>query len=152
MKILFLDIDGVVNSVRSAVALGGYPWTCEPQDIKLFDHVALALIKRVCEETDTKICLSSMWRHNYNSREDLAQFGSDIGLPFIISKTPTMLTATRGEEISAWLRDNEGKITKYAIVDDDSDMLKEQIPFFVKTNSKEGLSYSNYLHLLELLK
>jgi histidinol phosphatase-like enzyme len=28
-KILFLDFDGVINSVRSAVAFGGFPWNIE---------------------------------------------------------------------------------------------------------------------------
>lgn len=143
MKILFLDIDGVVNSVRSATAQGGYPWAVDEPSMRLFDPVAIALIKKLCDETETKIVLSSTWRMMF----DAVQFGKKLGLP-IIDKTPVMGSA-RGQEIKAWLVLNEHP--KYAIVDDDEDMLEEQKAFFVRTDSYEGLSYRDYLQLKTLL-
>ena len=142
MKILFLDIDGVLNSVRSSVAFDGYP---NFKNIDKMDKIAVNLIKKVCIKTGSVICLSSTWRHYV----DLLLFSKEIDLP-IISKTSRKLTATRGEEIAMWLRDNKD-IEKYAIVDDDSELLIEQIPYFVKVDFYDGLSYDNYVNLLRIL-
>lgn len=142
MKILFLDIDGVLNSVRSAVAYEGYP---KPSDLLELDDIAINLIKKVCIKTNSFICLSSTWRY---SIKDIIAFAKEIDLP-IIAKTPYKLSSNRGEEIQMWLDKN--KVEKYAIVDDDSDMLKEQLPLFVKVDGKNGLSYENYEALLKLL-
>ena len=50
MKVVFLDIDGVLNSVRSCIAYDGYPWqgdSDEEREWHKFDQVAIALL-RVC--------------------------------------------------------------------------------------------------------
>ena len=148
MKILFLDIDGVINSVRSASALGGYPYSSDTETWNRFDLVAVSLIKKLCKDTDTKIVLSSSWRH-YKGWELL----NPILELDIIDKTPTLSLSggRRGQEIKMWL-DQHPEVTKYAIVDDDNDMLKEQEPFFVRTSNLEGLSYTNYFNLVEILK
>lgn len=44
----------------------------------------------------------------------------------------------RGHEIQAWL-DKHPEVEKYAILDDDSDMLPEQMPNFFKTTFQNGL-------------
>ena len=145
MKVLFLDIDGVICSIRSAVAYGGFPWTVKEKDMYLFDDVAIKLIQRLCKDTNTKIVLSSVWRLSH----DWKMIGEKLNLP-IIDKTPNKLSSNRGEEIAMWLRDN--KVDAYAIVDDDSDMLEEQLPFFVRVYSKNGLSFENYEQLMAILK
>lgn len=154
MKILFLDIDGVLNSVRSAVAYNGYPLVLNKEEIRgeeKFDEVALNLIRKLCDETGCVIVLSSTWRYYYEP----SILGRLLNLP-IVDKTPRKLTSSRGEEIRMWFDDWNSKINpkieKYAIVDDDSDMLESQKEFFVKTSCIDGLSYENYKKLLELLK
>ena len=145
MKILFLDIDGVINSIRSAVAFGGYPWDVKPESIKLFDPVAITLIRKLCDKTGCKIVLASVWRHSVGHEAlKLA-----IDLPMIDSTPIVHMGSSRGEEIAKWLEKNIVK--KYAIVDDDTNMLENQLPYFVKVDSKNGLSYENYLALLNLL-
>jgi len=147
MKILFLDIDGVLNSIRSAVSLGGYPWGVKEEDIKLFDQVAIQLIKRLCEKTDCQIVLSSVWRLSIGHKK----LAEALFLP-IVDSTPCLhMSGARGQEIKAYLG-NHPEVTCYAIVDDDSDMLDEQLPYFIKTDRVNGLSYENYEQLLKLLK
>lgn len=143
MKVLFLDIDGVLNSRRSATAFGGYPWDFDEKGMSRFDMVAFRLIQKLVKETGCKIVLSSTWRIGRTIEE--TSKGLDVE---VIGHTP-QLSACRGEEIKEWLSLN--KVDKYAIVDDDGDMLDEQKPFFVQTNPIEGLSYINYDHLLHLL-
>jgi hypothetical protein len=43
MKVLFLDIDGVLNSARTAVACRGYPMDLDGYHRAMFDEVALGL-------------------------------------------------------------------------------------------------------------
>ena len=59
---------------------------------------------------------------------------------------PPSLLGCRGDEIAAWLTAHP-KVKEWAIVDDDSDMLPEQLPRFVKTDGNEGLSFANFERL-----
>lgn len=144
MKILFLDVDGVLNSRRSVEVMNG---SGNPNDLTKLDPIAVGLIRKLCIDTNTDICLSSDWRHGKEFIPII--FGMKIGLP-IISRTPEKLSATRGEEIAIWLRKN--KVEKYSIVDDGNNFLPEQLPFFVQVDYYNGLSYENYVKLQELLK
>lgn len=122
MKILFLDIDGVVNSrvtlMKSSQGLCG------------IDNYMAFLVKKIVDITDCKVVLSSSWRHAESGREDVRKHVVDF-----IDVTPT--GGTRGEEIQMWL-DIHPEVTKYAILDDDSDMLPGQIHF--KTSFETGLT------------
>lgn len=143
-KVLFLDIDGVLNSVRSSVAYNGFPHDFTPKDMAKFDHVAIALIRRLCEVTDCSIVLSSSWRMGSTIHETAGA----LDLP-VFDATP-VLPGCRGDEIKAWLS-GRPEVTTYAIVDDNSDMLDEQKPYFVKTDEFVGLSLKNYEDLAKLL-
>lgn len=144
MKILFLDIDGVLNSTRSCVGLGYIPHDVKPKDLPYFDQVALGLVRNLCTETGAQIFLSSSWRILH----DVKHLGVALDIP-IIDKTP-VLNTIRGKEIAAWLSDRND-VQRYAIVDDDSDMLPEQAPHFVQTNCEDGLLWGHYKRLMELL-
>lgn len=140
MKVLFLDIDGVLNSLSSSIAFDGYPHDFSQKGMAKFDMVAVGLVRKLCEECDVSIVLSSTWRM-YSPVSDAA---SALNLP-IFDKTP-VLNGIRGLEIKDWL-DKHPEVTHYAILDDDSDMLSEQKEFFVKTSFKDGMSIKNYSQL-----
>ena len=114
MKVLFLDIDGVLNSRRTAVAFGSYPHKLA--HLERFDHAALGLVRRLCE-AGVSVVLSSSWREEYQHSE----IGRALDLP-IIGGTP-VLSGSRGSEIAAWLVEHED-VRTWAIVDDDPDMLR----------------------------
>lgn len=141
MKVLFLDIDGVLNSARTALAFGGYPM--ELEHLPAFDQAALGLIRRLCDAADVQIVLSSAWRLHYPHKH----VGKALGLP-IIDRTPS-LSGVRGLEIQRWLADHP-EVEEYAIVDDNSDMLPDQERFFVQTDGLEGLTYRDYQKLCHL--
>ncbi len=143
MKVLFLDIDGVLNSTRTEMAFGGWPHALE--DIHKFDLVAIALIARIAD-LGVKIVLSSDWRLAY----PLASIGCMLCLP-LADRTPHLPFGTRGLEIKTWLDAHEGEVTHYAIVDDVMQMLVEQTKYFVKTNSHAGLSYDDFKNLCRIL-
>lgn len=137
MKVLFLDIDGVLNHENH------YKWlmeTDEPTPLQRvypyseFNPVSCQILNRIIEETGCKIVLSSSWRLDGENR--LNSLFKHFGLPKIYSITPCLNTA-RGIEIGAWLAAHP-EVTKYVIVDDDSDMEEHQLPYFVKTNPYES--------------
>lgn len=142
MKVLFLDIDGVLNSTKTCVAFGGYPH--ELNQLAAFDVAAIRLIQRLCDSAGVQVVLSSAWRKSYPA----AEVGKALGLP-IIDSTPSHTDGHRGGEIKAWL-DAHPEAKGYAIIDDDSDMLGEQLPFFVKTDADEGMSWADFRKLCSL--
>jgi hypothetical protein len=60
MKVIFLDIDGVLDSYRSCLAYGNYPHSNTVYE--LFDDVAVSLLRNFCKDNDIKLVLSSCWR------------------------------------------------------------------------------------------
>lgn len=144
VKVIFLDIDGVLNSSRSCYAFGGFPHDFGTAAMARFDHVAIALIRKACELTDASIVLSSTWRLLHSVHE----CANGLDLP-IFDKTPGG-GGFRGAQIQEWL-DAHPEVEKWVIVDDDSDMLDSQKPQFVQTDFQNGLSYDNYQQIVHLL-
>jgi HAD domain in Swiss Army Knife RNA repair proteins len=156
-KILFLDIDGVLNSHRTAHVHGGpsefggvprgggFPHSFTPDNLKKFDHVAVGLVRQLCIETNCSIVLSSSWRVMHTVQD----CANGLDLP-IFDKTPS-LAANRGSEIQHWLNLHP-EVEVYAIVDDDSDMLESQKPYFVQTDGREGLLYRDFMALLNIMQ
>lgn len=134
MKVLFLDCDGVLNHTPDfrVVAEEGfiYRLNCD-----LIDN-----LKHVIEETSCKIVLSSAWRLMEGGRETVEKWATEI-----FDVTPNT-DGCRGEQIACWLADHN-EVERYAIVDDDSDMLPHQLPHFVQTDFDHGLT-SNLAHRL----
>lgn len=143
MKVLFLDVDGVLNNedafIRRRKELGPAP-VCPICCGRLLD-----LVRAV----DCKIVLSSAWRGIPHLEEKLRaagvlEFSHDdprtVVLETQILPSGVLIGADtlRGREIAEWLS-RHPEVTRYAIVDDDSDMLPEQLPFFVHTTFKTGL-------------
>ena len=124
MKILFLDIDGVVNS-RDSTNFKNSMWPLDPY--KAF------LIGRIQLQTGCEVVLSSSWRHHPDGVKNVRERIVDV-----LDVTPTV-GEYRGHEIAAWL-EKHPEVEKYAILDDDCDMLVEQAPNFFKTTFQEGLT------------
>jgi hypothetical protein len=138
MKIIFLDIDGVLNSHKtfdnSKRKQKDYVWK-ETDDI---DPDNVAQLNRILNITNAFIVISSSWR-NGRSVELLKTIAQKVRIDStrIIDKTPT-LTRDRGDEIKLWLKKNR-QVKKFVILDDDSDMgsLKKHL---VQTDPSIGLS------------
>ena len=132
MKIIFLDIDGVLNVIpQGHDAFGG-----------IFHADFVDNLKRIIDETDAKIVISSSWRHSgLQKMLDMWEFRNLPGE--VIGVTPDLYrfldfegerTMVRGDEIQAILNIHP-EITHYVILDDDTDMLKHQLGNFVQTSN-----------------
>jgi len=131
-KLIFLDVDGVLNSritfTRARTTSG----------IIGIDPYLTILVDRILQATGAKVVLSSSWRH---SDEGMAMVNKAIPL---IDKTPSCCTGIRGAEIYAWMSRNVpyeiSDEVKYAIIDDESDMLIWQKDNFFQTSFETGIT------------
>jgi hypothetical protein len=164
MKIIFLDVDGVLNSVRSMIAW--YPeykasWTnYGGQDSGVLrnhiDPMAVKLLNRLTDlNPDLKYVISSSHRIG-RSLEELQDHIASLGITGeVIDMTGRDPKGHRGNEIRDWMADWAGEwgVVNYAILDDDSDMTEAQkLYHFVHTDNEYGFSYKNYKQLVELLQ
>lgn len=128
--VLLLDIDGVCNSSdfmqsNANPNIGG---------MLGIDPFAAALVKMIVQDTGCDVVLSSTWRLGEKTRQEVRDQVVDF-----IDITPDLRGKDRGYEIEVWL-DNHEEYERYAILDDDMDMLVHQAPNFFKTTWKEGLT------------
>lgn len=126
MKILFLDIDGVVNckttTQRHRGAIG-------------IDPYLAFLVGKIQIDTECEVVLSSTWRLWEESRNEVRK-----QVIKFIDCTPSLKEHhERGYEIKAWL-DEHPEVIRYAILDDDSDMLPEQKDNFFQTSWEHGIT------------
>lgn len=142
-KVIFLDIDGVLNSEELAKEIGWGGHFTEDEEathanIK-WQQKSVDELRSIVETTGAQIVVSSTWRRYFSVgkfEEMFAVYGWKDAP--IIDKTPTGNYANRGMEINKWLSDN--KVDSYVILDDFPDFLPEQNSHFVETNFEVGLT------------
>ena len=114
MKILFLDIDGVLNSAKYD--------RIKSETSGNIDSTRLPLLKRIVDETDAKIVLTSTWRKLWDNDEikntatgrELNRIFEKAGLK-IFDKTSVL--GCRKDEVSAWLSEHP-ETERFCIIDD----------------------------------
>lgn len=105
-------------------------------------------MNRITDATKAKIIVSSTWRSDSNLQEIFTLVG--IKEP-IYDVTPYMRSRHRGSEIQEWL-DKQTEPYRYIILDDDSDMLDCQLPYFIQTDwLKWGLSDEDVEQAIHIL-
>jgi len=116
IKVIFLDIDGVLNS-------NAYDRSRKENDGNI-DETRLPLLRRIVEETEAKIVLSSTWRTHWNKDRSLCDsVGRALDALFaaeqleIFDKTPEVPENDRAEEIRMWLNQNQ-TAERFVILDD----------------------------------
>jgi len=123
MKVIFLDIDGVLNCKR----------THNPRKFPyIVDETLLARLLKLCETSGAEIVLSSTWR--YDPVGLLA--AKHFGVPFI-DVLPDLKHRPRRDEIYAWLS-LKPNVNRYVVVDDEDDGL-DDLPFF-QPSRRTGLT------------
>jgi hypothetical protein len=166
-RIMFLDIDGVLCTMRSEFAFGD-----DKGLMMSWDITCCQMVRVLCEKFGFKIVISSTWR-NQNTTEKLRSHLCIYGLIshlyngkgerknwFYGSKEKSFEWRTkflkrteekenghnirRGKEIEEWLN-RHPFISDYVIIDDDRDMLEKQMSHFVHIeDGEEGFSSKNF--------
>jgi len=131
MKVIFLDIDGVMVTWHSKVS--------DKHENMAFDDNAVENLKHIIEHTGAKIILSSTWRVGRTLRYTKHKIFSHYGLDeYLIDQTPfNGFEVERGTEIREWLQNND--VDSFVIIDDDGDMC-ELINSLVRTSAVYGLT------------
>lgn len=181
MKIIFLDIDGVLNC-ESAYRDGEcqyQEWFWEDGRKDHYQRFCVRsknLLNKLIDETGAKIVISSTWRMGgiefMRKVWELEQMHGEI-----IGITPSMrssgVSIPRGMEIKHFLEEDlkfnhinwseeeqqkrmdESGVENYIIIDDDSDMLYGQrnhfIHVFPSPRNKDGFSEEHYRKAKEIL-
>lgn len=149
--IVFLDVDGVLNSAE---------WHREGHRglgrLGHFDPAAVARLNRLTQATGAQIVVSSSWRQYGEDycRDILRQVGvaaDVIGVtPILDDGSEIMRPVPRGQEIQAWLDAQPSQPDAFVILDDDNDMegLRHR---FVRTRHAVGLTDADVEHAKWLL-
>lgn len=123
-RVLFLDIDGVLNSAewfeKTKDVRSGLSRIDELQE--MLEPRAVALLNDLLASTGAIVVLSSSWRIAYGMgfiQRALMKRGFTGRLR---DKTPT-IGSPRGREIQAWLDRRREPVESFVILDDGSDML-----------------------------
>ena len=152
MKIIFLDIDGVLqpydnderfeHNLEETVKEVAEKYhdeiyaAMDPYDVAAvyydWDDNAVGLLKACLDETNAKIVISSGWRE-FNNEENLKAL-------FKIHKLDSYITdvlpgGRKETVITDYLKDNSGLIEGYAVLDD-CNMLSSFGPHMVRTYDK----------------
>ena len=164
MKVIFLDIDGVLNSgdYMNAAHIMKYKHgevgvMCSDEYGHIFDPRCVLYLDHILRETGAKLVISSTWRRSgLKIMQEMWKFRNLPGE--VIDITPTSVEpeimerfydprADRGYEIQQWLENNP--VERYVILDDSSDMIAGQA--FVKCPERFGITYQVAREAIEIL-
>ena len=162
-KIIFLDIDGVLNTkewhskMTKDIPKDEYGYA--------FDPVAVANLAHIIDETDADIVISSSWK--FYGVAKLKHMWKIRNLPgTILDITPNtvsdemllnanleefQLGVCRGNEIKEWLSKHKGEVSNYVIIDDFDDLLPEQEDHTVLTDSLIGITEFDAMKAIRIL-
>ena len=164
MKVIFLDIDGVLNMYGASARTFMKPYG---------QHIEPHLVQRlnyIIENSRCNIVVSSAWRSDMDDlktqleEQGFKYWGNVIGktckpkeksedIPYPRTRD-AYLYNDRGEQICKWLDDSEINVEKYVVVDDEtSDILPYvRIENIVQTDSNEGMLDKDAKLIIEKLE
>jgi hypothetical protein len=152
--IVFLDIDGVLNSaewLRSGEPSMG-PGAVVIVDDKFdasshLEPSRIAMLNRIVEATGAQIVLSTSWRCLFGPGDTESMLRRRGLVANIVGSTPRIYDVPRGREISAWLGDS-GR-DDYVILDDDADAGVGHDGHFVQC--RDGITESEVIEAIARL-
>ena len=146
MKIIFLDVDGVLNSDEYFDKIKNLDIQGIERDI---DVEKIKLLKKAIDATGAEVVLSSSWRYTRN-----AQYLKELLLKYgiYVDSTP-YIQNERGLEIRKWLSEHQD-VEDFVILDDeifesyDEELMKK----LVKISNGNGRSFGEGLLLSDVDK
>ena len=152
MKVIFLDVDGVLNCISSKSKCGAFVGV---------DGKRVKLLRQIVEETGAVIVLSSTWKDGWERVDKEYQDSSADYLDRKLKREMLRIFdktrdegENRGEGILRWMKNRE--IEKFIILDDNDYDFAEQglSPYHIKTefyNENGGLSDEHVTLAIEKL-
>lgn len=164
-KVLFLDIDGVLNTERQHNRCMDEGEVYVDNFGYAFDPIAVINLKKIIDDTGADIVISSSWK--FWGLSTMQKLWASRDLPGkIIDVTPNTMSdemlleidlsymelpAGKGSEIKEWLDTKGSEVTHYAILDDVPDILPEQDSHFVQIDPRIGITKEDANQVIEIL-
>ena len=145
-KIVFLDVDGVLNSVDTTALA--------PDGSLGVSSGKIDLLKKIITEAKADIVLSSSWRNILESDPSYKYLIRQLKYKelYILDKTPNV-GCHRGKEIRQWLDAHE-EIEQFVILDDEFIQEFEECGLsehLVHTEFTEGLTKEDVIKAIQIL-
>jgi hypothetical protein len=145
VKVIFLDIDGVCNSIDWMIKSAG------TFDNNQIDPATVVRLNQITDATGAVIVVSSVWRilPTFDQLQRILKAYGITGEVF--SATPENVASGEGsreKEILAWLDTNEAE--SFVVIDDEH-MFKLK-PYHVQTTMQSGLLDEHVTQAIEILK
>lgn len=155
MRVIFLDVDGVLNSATL--------WKRDkPKNSTYMSPELCVRFKGMLDRLpDVKIVVSSTWRMGFYNKIISMLSEYEVDSARFIGRTPNgckkipgsehlYSSCERGEEIQEWLDENPG-VESFVILDDNSDMA-HLMPHLVLTTWADGLQDKHVEEIIKRLK
>lgn len=146
MKVIFLDMDGVLNNRNSMALCGIFGIGPDHNHGDTVDPTCVKLLECLVAVSGAKIVISSSWRGR--SKEDTLSVKRAFefaGCPelweMVIDVTPIHRDRFRGREIDAWLAAHK-EVTHFVVIDDNSFDITQK-DNFVHTKTEFGLQFEH---------
>jgi len=148
MKVIFLDIDGVLNSTDYIKQCDGS--FDDPKN--QMGPQAVAKLNKITDATGAKIVVSSTWRLAFRHQPDPLRLLKNCMACYDITGEVIGMTGVlpgdRRYEIQEWLDTNPG-VEKYIILDDG--LIEGHSKHFIRTSFEFGLQNSDVEIAIKLL-
>lgn len=132
MRIIFTDIDGVLN----------------PHWRTKWSKKSIALYNDICKEYGLKPVITSTWRIAH-TKEQLQEIFKSQGIEIEIYDYTPLLGGARGLEIKEWLDNND--YDSFVIIDDKTSDIEPYVENVVKCRSWVGLSSDEIKDIKKIL-
>jgi hypothetical protein len=153
-KILFLDIDGVLNNHKLDLVARS----------NTIDYCCVVFLNQIIHATQCDIVLSSAWRYMILGKpEDAIKPITKLGFEYLLRThgvtnevkiidvtTWDEFVPTRGEQITHWLKQNKYE-GRYVVVDDEKYDIEDKGHPLVQTDGKIGLTLTNAETIINIL-
>lgn len=157
-KLIFLDIDGVLNVETYHYLEENDVWVCPEAGETEFPLLygdqplnsrCLKNLQTLVDNTRADIVISSSWRILYPI-SSLSKMFKEVGLKInIVGETRNLSNCIRGEEVESYLDNINYK--NYVIIDDSTDFYAWQKPCLVNTDPGFGLSEIDVAKAIRIL-
>eukprot|EP01084_Bolivina_argentea_P121910 216058_1 len=155
VKIIFLDVDGVLNSLEYTPVQD----IESPDDLYVIEEDKVKLLKQIVDKTNSKIVISSTWRNNAKQLQKLSNILNKYGMKYL-DCIPHLKDndKNRVDEIEMFMneynKNNDIQISKWIAIDD-MDLMKYNpkliTKHFIHTTQQYGLTSQHVKQAIKLL-
>lgn len=163
MKIIFLDVDGVLRTLRYDRASNHARcerWITEQTrgsrcGYPCFDPEAVCNLNLLVSQTHASIVVSSTWREFFDDNDWMRCMfrGQRVDGP-IVGPTPVLtgINQQRGDEIKAWLEPIGDLVKSFVILDDEDHQWPDELrKRWIHTDYELGLGMKHVRRAVEML-